>query len=98
MITDMKKSCPGCLQLNKRNFTAFEADVPDVLKMVQPPFSFCQADIFGPVLASQGEISLKRWVLVVLCLSSPAVHLEILQSSTSTVPRASPGVSDGRSR
>ena len=83
MITDMKKSCPGCLKLNKRSFTAFEADVPDVLKTVQPPFSFCQADIFGPFLASQGEILLKRWVLVVLCLSSRVVHLEILHKYSS---------------
>ena len=78
MLTDMKKSCPGCIKLNKRSFSAFEADVPDVLKTVQPPFSFCQADIFGPILAYQGELSLKRWVLVILCLSSRAVHLEIL--------------------
>ena len=54
MITDMKKFCPGCIKLNKKSFTAFKADVPDVLKTVQPPFSFCQADIFGPILASQG--------------------------------------------
>ena len=54
MITDMKKSCPGCIKLNKKSFTAFKADVPNVLKTVQPPFSFCPADIFGPILASQG--------------------------------------------
>ena len=83
MITDMKKSCPGCLKLNKKSFTAFEADVSDILKTVQPPFSFCQADIFGPVLASQGEITLKRWVLVVLCLSSRAVNLEVLHNYSS---------------
>ena len=83
MITDMKKSCPGCLKLNKKSFKAFKADVPDVLKTVQPPSSFCQADIFRPILASQGEILLKRWVLVVLCLSSRAVHLEILHKYSS---------------
>ena len=83
MITDMKKSCPGCIRLNKNSFAAFEADVPDVLKSVQPPFSFCQADIFGPILASQDGVQLKRWVLVVLCLSSRAVHLEILHNYSS---------------
>ena len=83
MITDMKKSCPGCLKLNKKSFKAFKADVPDVPKTVQPPFLFCQADIFGPILASQGEILLKRWVLEVLCLSSCAVHLEILHKYSS---------------
>ena len=83
IITDMKKSCPGCIKRNKKSFTAFEADVPDVLKTVQPPFLFCQADILGPVLASQGCVLLRRWVLVVLYLSSRVVHLEILHNYSS---------------
>ena len=83
MITNMKKSCPGCIKLNKKPFTAFEADVPDVLKTVQPPFSYCQADIFGPVHVQQGSQQLKRWVLVILCLSSRGVHLEILHNYSS---------------
>ncbi len=53
MITALKKSCPGCIKLNKIPFAAFEADVPDVLKSIQPPFSYCQADIFGPVFAQK---------------------------------------------
>ena len=32
--------------LNKKPFSAFEADMPDFLKTIQPHFSFCQADIF----------------------------------------------------
>ena len=80
MVSDMKKSCPGCIRLNKKPFAAFEADVPDVLKTVQPPFSYCQADIFGPVMIHQDGQQLKRWILVMLCLSSRGVHLEILHS------------------
>ena len=63
MITTLKKSCPGCIKLNKIPFTAFEADVPDVLKSIQPPFQ-----------------ETKRWILVILCLSSRGVHLEILHN------------------
>ncbi|XP_023330720.1 uncharacterized protein LOC111703092, partial [Eurytemora carolleeae] len=58
----------------------FEADVPDVLKSIQPPFSYCQADIFGPVLAHKDGTKTKRWILVILCLSSRGVHLEILHN------------------
>ena len=42
------------------------------------PLFFCQANIFEPILAHQGGTQLKRWVLLILCLSSRAVHLEIL--------------------
>jgi len=80
MITALKKSCPGCIKLNKIPFAAFEADVPDVLKSIQPPFSYCQADIFGPVFAQKDGIKFKRWILVILCLSSRRVHLEVLHN------------------
>ena len=63
--------------------------MPDILKTIQPPFSFCQADIFGPILVYNQDISTKRWVLVVLCLSSCAVNLELLYSySTQSITRA----------
>ena len=32
MITDMKKSCPGNIRLNKKHFAAFEANFLNVLK------------------------------------------------------------------
>ena len=80
MITALKKSCPGYIKLNKIPFAAFEADVPDVLKSIQPPFSYCQADIFRPVLAHKDGTKTKRWILVILCLSSPGVHPEILHN------------------
>jgi len=80
MITALKKSCPGCIKLNKTPFAAFKAGVPDVLKSIQPPFSYCQADIFGPVLAHKDGTKTKRWILVILCLSSRGVHLEILHN------------------
>ena len=35
MITNLKKSCPGCIKLNKKPFSAFEADVPDILKTIR---------------------------------------------------------------
>ena len=90
MITALKKSCPGCIKLNKTPFAAFEADVPDVLKSIQPPFSYCQADIFGPVLAHKDGTKTKRWILVILCLSSRGVHLEILHNySAQSITRVS---------
>ena len=93
MITKLKKSCPGCIKLNKKPFSAFEADVPDVLKTIQPPFTYCQADIFGPIFAHQDGQQLKRWVLVVLCLSSPEFTWRY---STIIALKASPEASGGR--
>ena len=62
-------------QTEQDSIAAFEADVPEVLKSIQPPFSYCQADIFGPVLAQKDGTKAKRWILVILSLSSQGVHL-----------------------
>ena len=53
-----------------------------VLKTIQLPFSYFQADTFGPILAFKGVSSTKRWAPVILCLSSRAVHLELLHNYT----------------
>ena len=82
MITQLKKSCPGCLRLNKKYFSSYEASVLDLLKTIQPSFAYGQADIFGPILAYNNAVPLKRWVLVNMCLKSRAVHMELLLSYT----------------
>ena len=56
--------------------------MPDLIKTIQPPFSYCQADIFGPIFAYINSIPTKRWMLVSLCLNSRAVYLELLHSYT----------------
>ena len=80
LIVSLKKSCPGCIKLNKTSFSAVEGDMPDILKSIHLPFSYCQADLFGPIFAHNNQNPTKRWVLVILCLSSCAVHLEILHN------------------
>ena len=67
MITQIKISYPGCLRLNKKSFSSFAADIPDLIKTVQPPFLCCQDDIFGPILAYNDTEPLKCWVLVSTC-------------------------------
>ena len=78
LILCLKKSCPGCVKLNKISFSEVKGELPDILKSVQPTFSYCQADLCGPIFAYNGDTPSKPWVLVILCLSSHAVHLEIL--------------------
>ena len=62
MIADVKKSCPSSIKLCKKSFPDFNADVPNILHTVHPLFLF-----FSPILASQDNVQLKRWILVVLC-------------------------------
>ena len=77
MIIQLKISCPSCLRLNKKNVSAFKDAVPDLIKTIHPPFSYFQANIFGPIFAYVNLVPKKRWVLVNLCLTSRAFHLEM---------------------
>ena len=79
-VVKLKKICRGCLKLNKSSFSTKEVDMPDILKTIQQPFCYCQADIFGLIFGYNVNIQLKQWVLVILCLSSQAVHLKLLHS------------------
>ena len=80
LINKEKKNCGGCARINPKSFQAFEKDVPDNLSKSNAPFTYCQADIFGPETISLDNSSTKRWILVVMCLSSRAIHLEKLNS------------------
>ena len=82
MIIQLKKSCPGCLRLKKKCFSTFKDNMSDLIKTIQPLFSYCQANIFRPIFAYINSDPMKRWVLVNLRLTSRAVHLEMLHSYT----------------
>ena len=73
-VQSLVMSCPGFLKLNKHSFST---NMPDILQL---PFSYCQADNFGPIFAYNGDIQLKLWVLVILCLSIQAIYLELLHN------------------
>ena len=53
---------------------AFDQEMPNALKQEVGPFTFVQADLFGPMMI-EGDKKVKRWVLVVICLNCRGIHL-----------------------
>ena len=49
----------------------------------EPPFTFSGADVFGPFIVRDGRGEVKRYGLVFTCMSSRAVHIEMLDDLTS---------------
>ncbi|XP_058839732.1 uncharacterized protein LOC131695232 [Topomyia yanbarensis] len=46
------------------------------------PFSFSGIDYFGPMMVAVGRRSEKRWGVLVTCLTTRAIHIEIVHSLT----------------
>ena len=95
LIEKFKQNCLGCKKIKPTQFQACESDVPDNLKKTQAPFTFIMADLFGPEKVFNKQIHglesfpEKRWILVTMCLSSRAIHLEVLHSySASSISMA----------
>ena len=78
-------SCVPCKKLRGPPLTQRMADLPADRTEVGPPFTNVGFDVFGPWSVQTrkmrgGAANSKRWGLVLTCLSSRAVHIEVLES------------------
>ena len=77
--------CVICKKLRGRVLDQRMADLPADRTEVAPPFTNVGFDVFGPWTVNTrktrgGSANSKRWGLVFTCLSSRAVHIEVLES------------------
>lgn len=61
------------------------ADLPPERLKVCPPFTYVGLDVFGPwsIVTRHtrgGHAENKRWAIMFSCLSSRAVHIELIES------------------
>ena len=50
------------------------------LTAYEPPFSFTDMDLFGPIYVKHGRRTAKRWCCLFTCLTTRSVHLEVVNS------------------
>lgn len=58
------------------------ADLPKECMETTPPFTHCGMDCFGSFYAKDGRRELKRYGLLLTCMGSRAVHIEMLDDLT----------------
>ncbi|XP_035986234.1 uncharacterized protein LOC118559686 [Fundulus heteroclitus] len=57
------------------------SDLPEVrLRLFKPPFYSTGVDCFGPFIIKVGRRSEKRWGILFKCLTTKAVHIDVLTS------------------
>ena len=82
--------CVMCKKLRGLFLDQRMADLPADRTEVAPPFTNVGFDVFGPWMVRSrktrgGAANSKQWAVVFTCLSSRAVHIEVLESMETTI-------------
>lgn len=84
-VAKLISSCVTCRKLRGSMLVQQMADLPPDRTETGPPFTNVGFDVFGPwtVLTRRtrgGAANPKRWGLVLTCLTSRAIHIEVLET------------------
>ena len=85
VVTKVIGACVLCKKLRGPHLEQRMADLPLVRTEVCPPFTNVGFDVFGPWAVQTrktrgGGVNAKRWGLVFTCLSSRAIHIEVIEA------------------
>ena len=72
--------CVRCKQLRRQLQQQKMADLPKDRMCIEPPFTYCRIDIFGPFEVKDGQMEVKKCGALYTCLSSRAVYIEVVHS------------------
>ena len=74
-------SCFVCRRLFATPCMPFMAPLPaDRVGGFNPPFTHTGLDYFGPIVVKSGRTNPKRWICLLTCMATRAVHLEVVHS------------------
>ena len=81
MLRKVETECLVCRKRKAQTLTPMMADLPkERLAFQSPPFTMTGVDYFGPFFVKVRRSSEKRWAFLLTCLTTRAVHLEIVSS------------------
>lgn len=85
LINTVIHNCVTCRKLRGKVEEQYMADLPPERLQVSPPLTYVGLDVFGPwtITARRtrgGQAESKRWAIMFSCLSSRAVHIEIIET------------------
>ncbi|XP_025767154.1 uncharacterized protein LOC112848179 [Oreochromis niloticus] len=84
-VSTVLRGCVTCRQLRGKREKQKMSDLPQERLSTSPPFTYTGVDIFGPwaVIARRtrgGMAQSKRWAVLFTCMSTRAVHIEVIES------------------
>lgn len=80
VVASYVRNCVTCRKNRRPTEEQKMADLPSDRVNPSPPFTYCGMDCFGPFSVKLGRKVHKRYGLIFTCLSSRAIHIEMLDS------------------
>ena len=85
LINSVLHKCITCRKLRGKMQEQRMANLPPERLQTCPPFTYVGLDVFGPwcITARRtrgGQAESKRWAMMFCCMSSRAVHIEVIES------------------
>ena len=74
--------CVTCRRIRGSTSIQKMSDLPEVRVHDTPPFTHVGLDCFGPFIVKEGRRDLKKYGLIVTCMASRAVHIEVTDDMT----------------
>ena len=78
-VSSRLRQCVICKKIKAKPVNPLMATLPAVRVNEDPPFTHCGLDCFGPFLVKDGRKESKRYGLIVTCMASRSVHIELLE-------------------
>ncbi|XP_038071933.1 uncharacterized protein LOC119740637 [Patiria miniata] len=80
-IRKHQRKCFGCQRWRANPDVPKMGDLPPArLRLYKPPFFSTGVDCFGPMTIKTGRRTEKRWGIIFKCMTTRAVHLDLLES------------------
>ena len=80
LVANHIRTCVLCRKLRGKTQVQKMAELPKERCEPSAPFCHCAVDCFGPFCVKEGRKLLKRYGCLFTCLSSRAIHIEVIHS------------------
>lgn len=84
VVSSFIHQCVICRKMRAKPIIPQMKDLPESRVTPQPPFTSIGVDCFGPFTVKERRSELKRYGLMVTCLASRAIHIEVLDDLSTT--------------
>ena len=82
LVKSILHKCITCNRLRGKPAEQIMSTLPSDRVQPTPPFTHIGMDAFGPIVVKERRSEVKRWGLLLTCLYSRAVHVEVLNDMT----------------